>query len=267
MSLNPYEAPAPVPSSGIGAGDGVSRSLSQFRPANSLAPWASWWLLITAIVEGLMTIPMFFLDPYLNTDPDLLELDLGWSSELVVALFAGVVGYACLTVVANITGIVLFLMFKYRASKNARALGAKAMTITPGWAVGWYFIPFMNLFKPYQAMKEIYQASEPTAGALDWKEATVPGFLGWWWGFWIVSNILSQAELRLSLREELGGAEFVPWLSLINGAVGVVGAFLVFHVIRSLHRLQLEKAAWQRTLKEAIPPVVGQPGDGDWNFR
>ena len=28
------------------------------------------------------------------------------------------------------------------------------MTISAGWAIGWFFVPFANLVMPYQAMKE-----------------------------------------------------------------------------------------------------------------
>src|SRR5437868_6687462 len=52
-----------------------------------------------------------------------------------------------------ITGV-LFLRWIHRANRNARALGAQGMRFTPGWAVGWYFIPIASLWKPYQAMKE-----------------------------------------------------------------------------------------------------------------
>ena len=30
------------------------------------------------------------------------------------------------------------------------------MTFTPGWIAGWFFVPIMNLFRPYEAVKELY---------------------------------------------------------------------------------------------------------------
>jgi hypothetical protein len=38
---------------------------------------------------------------------------------------------------------VAVLKWIYRANANARALGAKDMKFTPGWAVGWYFVPIL----------------------------------------------------------------------------------------------------------------------------
>src|SRR6266436_5309609 len=58
-------------------------------------------------------------------------------------------------------GVLLFLMWVYRANKNARALGAAGMKYTPGWSVGWFFVPFAGLFMPYWVLKEIWQVSSP----------------------------------------------------------------------------------------------------------
>lgn len=54
---------------------------------------------------------------------------------------------------------ITFLKWVYRSNWNARALGASGMRFTPGWSIGWYFIPIALIWKPYQAMKEIWKAS------------------------------------------------------------------------------------------------------------
>jgi len=55
--------------------------------------------------------------------------------------------------------ILVFLFWVYRASTNIHALSNKVLKFSPGWAVGWYFIPVFNFFKPLQSMREIYLAS------------------------------------------------------------------------------------------------------------
>jgi len=60
----------------------------------------------------------------------------------------------------QLTTSILFLMWIYRANSNARQLGAQGMKFSPGWSVGFYFIPILWFWKPYQAMKEIWQASK-----------------------------------------------------------------------------------------------------------
>jgi len=65
----------------------------------------------------------------------------------------GIVGVAQF-ILAIITGIT-FLRWIYRSNKNLRSFSGESMTFTPGWSVGWFFIPVANLWKPYQVMKEM----------------------------------------------------------------------------------------------------------------
>ena len=61
--------------------------------------------------------------------------------------------------IAYLVCVVLFLMWKHRASKNLAPLGVSNQRFSPRWAVAYYFIPILNLFRPYQAMEEIYLRS------------------------------------------------------------------------------------------------------------
>jgi len=124
------------------------------------------------------------------TDPLDQELSLLDVFELLLGLGQ--------LVVYIVTGVAL-LMWIHRANRNARALGAKYMTFSPGWSVGWCFIPILNLWKPYQAMKEIWQAS---ANPDSWASQDPPSLVGNWWGLWLVSNFLGQMSFRLALRAE-----------------------------------------------------------------
>ncbi|QYO65100.1 DUF4328 domain-containing protein [Leptolyngbya sp. 7M] len=49
----------------------------------------------------------------------------------------------------GIATIVLFLVWLYRAHKNLFSLKPTHLDFSPGWAVGWWFIPFLNLVRPY----------------------------------------------------------------------------------------------------------------------
>ena len=109
----------------------------------------------------------------------------------------GVVGIA--QFVTFIVSGILILRWIHRVNWNARALGAQNLQFTPGWAIGWYFVPVMNLWKPYQAMKEIWRASVDPA---NWHAAAAPALIGFWWFFWIVSSVLGNVSFRLMMRAE-----------------------------------------------------------------
>src|SRR5258708_386553 len=43
-----------------------------------------------------------------------------------------------------------FVVWFYQAVANLRAAGLKQMEFTPGWAIGGFFVPFLNLVRPLQ---------------------------------------------------------------------------------------------------------------------
>jgi len=87
---------------------------------------------------------------------------------------------------------VVFLIWTYRTKANTWGLGARGMTITPGWSVGWFFVPIMNLVRPYQSMQETWKASLSPGNWLRQPGSTLVGF---WWFFWITSSILGRISV------------------------------------------------------------------------
>jgi hypothetical protein len=127
-----------------------------------------------------------------------------------------------------VTGIV-FLTWIYRANSNARALGAKDMRFTPGWAVGWYFVPIMSLWKPFQAMREIWQASAQPG---NWQSVQPPPLLGWWWTLYLGAQILAQIGFQLSksidsVASAMRASAFITASDIVSVPLDIVGILLV----------------------------------------
>jgi len=139
------------------------------------------------------------------------------------------------TLIVIVTGII-FLMWIHRANRNARGLGAEGMTFTPGWSVGWYFIPIANLWKPYQAMKQIWQASADPAA---WQSQKPPALLSNWWALWIFSNVLSNLSFRMTFRahsnSEMLAGEII---TLISDLVDIPLCLIAMRLVREIIRLQ-----------------------------
>jgi hypothetical protein len=110
----------------------------------------------------------------------------------------------------------LVLRWIWRSNKNLHATGAK-MEFTPGWAVGWYFIPFAHLWKPYQVMREIWNR---TASGGDSESQTL---LRCWWAAWLISIFSDNISFRLSMSEELGPLIGSSITSMM-GSVGLIAA-------------------------------------------
>jgi hypothetical protein len=82
---------------------------------------------------------------------------------------------------------IIFLIWQYRAAKTARALGYPARH-SPGWGVGSWFVPIVNLWIPYQSLADCLQAGHPTRKGLVW----VP--LAYYLGLPVASVALLAAE-------------------------------------------------------------------------
>jgi len=166
--------------------------------------------------------------------------DFGNSPE-----FALMIGIGCLgifTVPVYITTVVVFCIWINRSNKNARSLGARNMQFTPGWCVGWWFIPFAHLFKPYQATAEIYRASQPGNGAFDWPSVSVSPILGFWWTLWIVSGILGNIEIRMALSSDSDVLTVGNWLSVFTSFLGIPTTLLAMKVVHMIYDSQQKKA-------------------------
>lgn len=148
-----------------------------------------------------------------------------------------------LTVLLNVlwlAAIVAYCLFMPRANKNARAFGAPLRN-TPGWAAGWFFVPIVYLWKPYYAMKEIWQGSDPdpTVHAFD---APVSPLVPLWWcmylAFFFSRGFFSQAG-----KDEPGPSSFIAMsnVRIVISVITIVAALLAAAVVRRLALRQEER--------------------------
>jgi hypothetical protein len=127
----------------------------------------------------------------------------------------------------------LSLKWIYRVQMNAHTL-ATGLSNTPPWAIGWFFVPFANLYKPFQALKEAWQVS---LSPHDWRSARPPGLINWWWGLWIVTGILGNLSFRFSTMDaDMRAAG--DWISVFADVCEIPLGLLFIEVVRGLTRDQ-----------------------------
>lgn len=218
MAINPYQAPTSAPESApfsspgepyVDQGDRV-RLLGGLLIVSMLVAVgsvASTWLeidLLERAKQGLMTME---------------EAEANDERQQLVALGA----FAVFVLTA-----VIFAMFLHRANKNARALSGQPLSDSPGWTVGWFFVPFANLYKPYQSVREIWERSK---GA-----APLPFTL--WWVAYIGGGVLSWISLRMRDPNSIESMISSDGLAIVQELVGIASAGLALWMVRSLHQGQ-----------------------------
>ena len=130
----------------------------------------------------------------------------------------------------------------YVSAKINHLLGIKELNITPGWAIGWYFIPFANLVMPYRSLKETYKAS---FNSEDWQSTKIPYDFPIWWLTYLVGNALSTHSLRLSLRlgEEYTYQQLnqISYFDIGADTLLIINAFFLLRIVNTIFNNQKDK--------------------------
>ncbi len=142
---------------------------------------------------------------------------------------------AILYLAAFIISAVTFIQWFRRAYYNLHSL-ANDLTYSEGWAAGSWFVPIVNLFRPYQIMKELYQVTkELLAKKEDRFGSNLPiGLLGWWWTLWIINNVIGNFLLRYSLSAETVDQLINSTIaSMVGNIIGIVLALVTIKMIKN----------------------------------
>ena len=192
--------------------------------------WASVAISVISVISGIVEYRLLQAIAAGQFDSDAEMTAAAQANDLR----QGIIGIAY--IVLLLATSVVVLVWIYGANRNAHSLGAAGMRFTPGWAVGWYFIPIFNLWKPYQAMKEIWKAS---ADPGNWHAQLRSPLLPWWWFIWIVSCIVANAMFRYTLKaEELDELINASGISIASDALDVPLDLVLIAIIDRIWRMQ-----------------------------
>jgi hypothetical protein len=147
-----------------------------------------------------------------------------------------------------VAAAVVFIRWMHGAYQNVSVVAPAERRYSPGWAIGSWFVPIMNLFRPKQMINDIWRA-----GGRDAKDAQPGLLLLAWWVLWLVSsfvvNIAGRSYVDADTAEELKTGTI---LYFVGDAMQVVCAILAIVIVRrGTDRLD-EKAA-------AVPPPPAEP--------
>ena len=146
--------------------------------------------------------------------------------------------------------IVFQSLWTYRLRQNLVALDVAGLHFTPGWAVAWSFVPVMNLFRPWQVMRETVQASQTMPVGADpqaWKVAPYSSLVHWWWWLPLVMNLLGVGGFVGILVVPIVGFGFpapMPWYAYYLFIPSAIAQpVLTYFLVRQVTSLQDAKHA------------------------
>ena len=165
-----------------------------------------------------------------------------------------------LSILVLLGAVGAWLTWQHRAQTNLHGMGMVGLQFTPGWAVGWWFIPFANLVMPFQTVRELRRASDPEADRYRWHLIKTPALLGWWWAAWLVGNIGGSFFVSYGTNEE-ARASVLATGGMVRGVALIVlgvAAALAMAVVRDITHRQAERV--RRYGDAPVLPGTEDPG-------
>jgi hypothetical protein len=186
------------------------------------------YTVIAAVLAVLFTIEWSLLRAINNEGLILQDTPLLSAFNMAMRSF-GVLGLASYWL-----GVVLTLIWYYRANSNAHALGLR-LDNEPKWAVAWFFIPFAMLFKPYGVTSELWRSSAHPDG---WRGKPDPTRMRWWWATVLIGKIGASLGDKLYIAESTATAEFGAFSLALSSGLIVVASVLFLSMGREISKRQ-----------------------------
>jgi len=235
VALSPLPPPVAVPGypAALPVGDGGLRSLQ------ALANWTVAALAVGSVLSVFLVFVygdvLRFLNPLSLSDGSNRMLN-AFALDQQTRLFSE------LKIGVSVVFSGLFLLWLARAYNNLPALHVTQVRYSTKEAIGSFFIPFLSLIRPAEAVHDLWVASAPEDEPGSGRSVLIPI----WWGCAALSSILgrfaslalrSQPAYQVSLAQR---AQAVS-TSLVMEIAGAVALSLAIVVVRGVTQRQIQR--------------------------
>ncbi len=202
------------------------------------------WLAVLLIASGLVSWVTVGFDV---ADIRLLARQAGGAAiESIDRRAHGVTGAVLFTAQTTLFAVtaLAFVLWTYAARSNLRALGARRINYTTAWSVVGWWVPGLNVVRPYQVLREIWKASDPiTTDRFAWKQSRTPALLVLWWAAFVgfVSLEIIAALMTLSAGIDVPKFQFARAVSIGADTCAAISASLAYFVVTKITDAQHEK--------------------------
>jgi hypothetical protein len=215
---------------------------ADYRPISALGVWLMLFLLMCAAMDAVSMVSTWAhlgmleeLRAGVSVPQDAQDLGTARQGLLAVAQFG-----------AYLTTAIVFLTWLWRAYHNLETFSRWTPAHTPGWAIGAWFVPFLNLVRPYQIVRETWWVSGNPELADDVTTGyTPPGniLLGVWWVGYLGMSVFDQISGRMTLAAQTPSDRIAAeTLGIAADGVGLVAAMLAATVVGGISSRQLTAA-------------------------
>lgn len=151
------------------------------------------------------------------------------------------------SLVLTIVAMVMFIGWLRRTVANLAPLGARSVPYGTRWAVGSWFVPILNLWRPKSVVDEVWRASDPNLPRDEgdsWTRLPASWVVLAWWVLFIGSWLVQLLALRLrSTAGSLDDLSRADNLLLGAACTSLFAIPLAIAVIHEITRRQETRAA------------------------
>lgn len=159
----------------------------------------------------------------------------------VILLWATLLPAAFQTVIAPITStvdtaalcfkiatMIVFARWIYVAGSNLVDADVMDLEFTPASRIWWFFVPIASLFKPFQGMRELWNASHGI-----YPSDASNSLVATWWGLWLLAYMFDYVTGVI-----VGPSGNNPAIAWASGGVDIAAAIAAIMMIRAIARSQ-----------------------------
>jgi hypothetical protein len=165
--------------------------------------------------------------------------DHGLNSSVVLQL--------AMTVIA----LVFVIVWAYQARANAEAYTTSPFRRSKGWAIGAWICPVVNLWFPFQVVKDIWGASDSDRPDSAWVKAwPVSAIVPLWWTCLLGAALLQRTSDTVYNNGDSADAVHTSLvLDFASAAAHIAAAILFILIVAAVTRFQTER--YERSIDDA----------------
>lgn len=203
----------------------ASVDLKRFSTVATVLRWLLAGQLVVILMMIMVAYGMFDLvgkvqanEPISYADVVATERQATTLSQLYLFIFA--------------VGAVLFVWWFYRAYQNLRSLRTTGHRFSTGWAVGAWFVPILNLFRPFQIAEEIWRGSDPDAPVdASVREGNASEVVRVWWFLMLGAGFFLNS---LTLSDDLAAFKSSILRYMIGLVLTLVSCYYCLRMVRTV---------------------------------
>lgn len=151
-----------------------------------------WVIIILNILSLIIEVPLFLLgENILSTD----NID-----QNIILVVDSISSYTTLlTLAASIISIITFIRWFKQAYYNIELRVGK-LKYNNIWTIASWFIPIVNLFIPYEMMKDLYTKTDQYLlchSMEPYTERLKTNYVNGWWTLWIIFLIINYWSMKI----------------------------------------------------------------------